>query len=126
MNAVDRGAGAVLEFGPCRRAGACSRQRPVFGADGVVGRDDAGLAVARKLCAIDEIEDRSVAAEVQNEPAPGAFDALVLEAAGAAQDRRDRCERGDRLRQLRLDEYRLAVLAAGNASARVTSAIMRS
>src|SRR5262249_57817729 len=75
-------------------------ERPVLGADGVVGRDHARLAVARELCAIDEIEDRGAGAEVEDHAAPRAFDLVVLAAAGAAQDRPYRIERRDRLRTL--------------------------
>ena len=64
-------------------------QRPVLGADGVVGRHHAGLAVARKLGAVDEVEDRIAAAESRIEALPRALDRLVLQAARAAQDRRD-------------------------------------
>src|SRR5262245_49883690 len=85
-------------------------ERPVLGADGVVGRDHARLAVARELCAIDEIEDRGAGAEVEDHAAPRAFDLVVLAAAGPAQDRRHPIERRDRLRQLRGHEHRLAVL----------------
>ena len=84
-------------------------ERPVLGADGVVGRYHAGLAVARELGAIDEVEDRGAGAELEDHPPPRAFDLLVLAAASPAQDRRHGIHRGDRLRQLRGHEHRLAV-----------------
>ena len=71
-------------------------QRPVLGADGVVGRHHADLAVARQLRAVDIIEDRVAGAEVQDQPPPRAFALPSFERAGAAQDRRDLGERRDR------------------------------
>ena len=69
-------------------------QRPVLRADRVVRRHHAGLAVARDLRAVDEIEHRIAAAEFEDEALPRAFGLLVLQAAGAAHDRRDVGERG--------------------------------
>src|SRR3977135_1478567 len=65
-----------------------------------------GVAVA--LRSVYEMADRVVAAEFQDQPAPGAFVARIREAAGAAQDRRDARERRACLRQLGGDEDRLA------------------
>ena len=75
----------------------------------MVGRHHAGLAVALELGAVDEIEHRPAGAEIENQAPPRAFDLLVLEAAGPAQDRRHHGERRQRLRQSRGDEHRLAV-----------------
>ena len=83
-------------------------QRPVLGADRVVRRHHAGLAVARDLGAIDEIEDRRAGAEIEDEAAPGAFVDVVLEAAGAAHDRRDVAVGGEALGQGAGDEHRIA------------------
>ena len=83
--------GEVVEL-----AGVRSRQdqRPVLGADGVVGRDHAAFgSVARKSAAVTKFKIAFAAAKIEHEPPPCAFDFLVLLAAGAAHDRRDRGER---------------------------------
>src|SRR5262249_41284404 len=103
---------APAEVGPRRLRGALEiihalafgrhgDERPVLGADGVVGRDHARLAVARDLRAVDEIEDRGAGAEVEDHAAPRAFDLVVLTAAGAAHDRGHRVARRARLRGVR-------------------------
>ena len=102
-----RGALEIIHAVAC---GCDGDERPVLGADGVVGRYHAGLAVARELGAVDEVEDRGAGAELENHAPPRAFDLLVLAAASPAQDRRHGIYRGDRLRQLRGHEHRLAVL----------------
>ena len=81
-------------------------ERPVLGADGVVGRHHAGRRIARDLGAVDEVEDRVTGAEIENEPTERAFRLVVGQAAGAAHDRRHRGERHRRLRQLRGREHR--------------------
>ena len=89
--------------------GGGQEQRPVLGADGVVGRHHAGLAIARDVGAVDEIEHGRCRAEIEDEAPPRAFGFLVLEAGRAAQHRRNGGARRDRLRQLRGDEHRLAI-----------------
>ena len=106
LGGVARGAAELVELAIGRRR---HHQRPVLGADGVIGRHHAGLAVARDLGAVDEIQDRGTGAEIEDQPAPGAVDFFVLQRAGAAQDRGDLGERSGCLRQLRGDEHRLAV-----------------
>ncbi len=54
----DRGFGARGEVGLLAGLGRRQHQRPVLGADGVVGRHHAGRGIARDLGAVDEIEDR--------------------------------------------------------------------
>ena len=83
--------------------------RPVLGADGVVGRDDAARRVIGDVFAIDEIEDGVARAEIENEPRPRAFVFVILDGAGAAYDRRDIGDARDLLRQLRTHEYRCAI-----------------
>ena len=73
MNAATAVARGALEVVELAVGGGGHEQRPVLGADGVVGRDHAGLAVARDLGAVDEIEDRRRRAEIEDEPAPGAL-----------------------------------------------------
>ena len=85
-------------------------ERPILGADRVVGSDHARLAIARELAAVDEIEDGGRGAEIENRAAPRAFDVFDLAAAGAAQNRRHGRNRRDRLGQVRRHEHRLAVL----------------
>ena len=91
-------------------------QRPVLGADGVIGGGDPRLRIAEDLGAVDEIEDGRARAELEDEPPVRAGDPLVLKAARAAHDRRDLGERRGPLRQLRRGEHRLA--AAANARLR--------
>src|SRR5262249_16305895 len=67
-----------------------SHERRVFGADCVVGRYNARLAIARELRAIDEIEDRGTGAKVEDHTPPRPFDPFILAAARAAQDGCDR------------------------------------
>ncbi len=74
----------------------------------MVRRHHAGLAVAGKLRAVDEIEDRIVHPEIEDEALPRAFDLLVLQRARAAHDRRNIRAVGDLLRQLRAREHSLA------------------
>ena len=90
--------------------GRSNHERPILGADGMVRRDHAGLAVARKLSPVDVVENCGPGAEVQDQTPPRSFDLIVPQAAGAAQDRSDHGDRGDRLGQMRADEHRLAVL----------------
>ncbi len=90
------------------RFGRSEHQRPVLGADGVVGRHHAGGGVAGDLRAVDEIEDGVAGPEIQDEAAERAFDLLVARTAGAAHDRRDFRERHRGLRQLRGRKHRAA------------------
>jgi hypothetical protein len=75
-----RGLCKIGELFGLRRA---EDERPILGANGVVRRNDAGLGVTREIRAIDEIKDRRVTTEIEDEPAPCAFDALVIETAGS-------------------------------------------
>ena len=84
--ASSRGAAEIVELAGLRRR---HDQRPVLGADGVVGRDHAGLAVALDLGAVDEIGDGVARAEIEDQPPPRALGLRVRLAAGAAHDRRD-------------------------------------
>ena len=74
----------------------------------MVGRDHAGPRVARNVLAVDELEHGLAAAELQDQPPPGALDLLVPRAAGAAQDGRDLGQRAMRCGQPRAREHRLA------------------
>ena len=64
-------------------------QRPVLGANGMVGRDDAALADVGDVLAVDEIEDVVTGAEIEDQAGVGAFVMDVGQRADAAQDRRD-------------------------------------
>ena len=101
-----RGALEVIRLAVLGRG---DHQRPVLGADGVIGRDHACLAVAGKVGAADKIHDPGTGAEVEDQASPCTLDVRVLAAARAAQDRRNRGDRRDRLRQLRCHEHRLAI-----------------
>ena len=84
-------------------------QRPVLGADGVIGRHHPRLAVAGNVRAADKIHDVGAGAEVEDQASPCALDLCILAAARAAQDGRHHGERRDRLRQLRRHEHRRAI-----------------
>ena len=73
----------------------------------MVGRDHAGAGVAREVLAVDEIEDRVAAAEVEDRPLVRAFAEGVAQRAGAANDRRDVGARCNLLRQSRRARTRL-------------------
>ena len=64
-------------------------QRPVLGADGVVGRHHADLAVARQFRAVHIIQNRGIGAEIQDLPLGGAGHGVFLDRHRAAQDGRD-------------------------------------
>ena len=85
-----------------------NHQRPVLGADGVVGRDHAGRGIARDLRAIDEVQDGLAGAKLHDQPPvrPGRH----LQGTGAADDRRHLGTRHQLLRQLRGGEHRPAPL----------------
>ena len=84
----------ALEVGELARRRRRYDQRPALGADGVIGSYHAGARIACHLLAVDEREDGVAAAELQEQPPPGAFDVAVPQRAGATQDRRDLANRG--------------------------------
>src|SRR5262249_55124687 len=84
--------------------GRSNHQRPVLGADRVVGGDDAGPAVAPKRGAVDEGANRCADAKLQNEAAIDTLARGILEATGTADDRGDLGERGNACWQLPGDE----------------------
>ena len=101
-----RGALEVIHLAVLGRG---DHQRPVLGADGVIGRDDARLAVAGEVGAADKIHDPGTGAEVEDQAPPRTLVVRVLAAARAAQERRNRADRRHRLRQLRCHEHSLAI-----------------
>ena len=111
-----RGALEVVELAGLGRG---HDQRPGLDADDVVGRHHAGAGVAGDLLAVDESEAGVAAAELQHQPPPGALDLLVLQAAGATQDRRHLGQRGAiALGSAARLEHRACARAAAAASAR--------
>jgi hypothetical protein len=76
-------------------------QRPVLGADGVVGRHHADLRIARELGAVDIGETLGRTAEAQDLPLGDAGRAVVGDGGEAAQDRRHLGDRRRRRRQRR-------------------------
>ncbi len=78
--------------------------RPVLGADGMVGRHHAHLAVAHQLRAVHIIEDLRVGAEIQNLALGGACVWILFDRHRAAQDGRDFRHRGELRWQLGLGQ----------------------
>src|SRR5207253_10388142 len=76
-----------LEFAAFAGFGGRDDQRPILGADGVIGRDYAGPGVARGSGAVDVIENAGAGAEREDRPPVVAVDRLVLGAARARYDR---------------------------------------
>ena len=70
-------------------------QRPVFGADRVVGGDDAGPALPVQIFAVHEVQNHVAGAKFENQSPPCSFDHTVFLAARSAYDRRDlrECDR---------------------------------
>src|SRR4029077_19314939 len=91
-----RGARSAFEIIHAVGFGRSRDERPILGADGVVGSHHARLAIARQLAAVDEIENGGRGAEIENHAAPRAFAVFDLAAAGAAQNRRHGGYRRDR------------------------------
>ena len=81
-----RRGGEVIKLTRLRRR---QNQRPVLGANGVIGRHHARLAQARQIVGVDECLNAFVAAKIQHQPSPCAFDVFVSFTARAAHDRRD-------------------------------------
>ncbi len=80
------------------RFGCRQQQRPVLGADGVIGRRHADLTVALDFSAIHISQDLRRAAKAKYLPLGDAFVTVVGNGACAAQDRRDFGQRRNRLR----------------------------
>ena len=103
---IDGGANLARPFVELARIRRGHDQRPVLGADGMIGRHHALLAVARQLGAIHIVQNRRIGAEIQDLPFHGARHGVLLDGDRAAQDRRD-------LRQPRRDSRATAPLASG-------------
>ncbi len=86
---VDSGLHVLFPLIQLAGLGRGHQQRPVLGADGVIGRDDADLAVAGDILAAHVIENGGVGAEGQNLALHNAGLRIFFERHGTAQDRRD-------------------------------------
>ena len=84
-------------------------ERPIFGADGVIRRQHAGLTDARQVDGVEKIEDGVAAAKLKNQPAPSALGLVILGTACAAHDRRDRGELSNVARGRHSDSHGLAM-----------------
>lgn len=107
---VDRVAHRGLEHIEPADFGRRHDQRMVLGADRMVRRGDAGLAITAELGAIDIVEHRRADAKIQDEPLIDAGLGWRSDGAGPAQDRRDLARFGDRSGLSGGDEHRLSVV----------------
>ena len=107
--------GLAHRCGPCvqlARFGRGHDERPILGADGVIGRRNAHLRIARKLGAVDVIQDLCAAAKAQDLALCRAVLRVVFECDRAAQNGRDLSDRCKLGRQLRGRDGFLAALDA--------------
>ena len=117
------GAFEVVELAGFRRR---HDQRPGFGADDVIGRDQSGAGVARHVFAVHVVQDHVVAAEIQDQPLVRALAEGIAQRAGAADDRRHVRNSCDLVRQLSRQANFALPFFRRRSSASVTNSIMRS